>query len=151
VNATRRRLLRAAGAWFTCSLIPLPASATPEALQGALRREFGKSPITPGRITLDLPALAENGNSVRVTVTAQSPMTETDHVATIHLFAEHNPLPDIARFTLGPLSGRARVETRIRVAAEQTILAIARTNDGSLWSGSAHIVVTEAACLEALY
>jgi hypothetical protein len=43
------------------------------------------------------------------------------------------------------------VETRIRVSAEQDIVVVAGLSDGSLWSGSAHIVVTVAACLDALY
>ena len=59
-------------------------------------------------------------------------------------------LPDIVRFELGPLSGSAEIETRIRVAAEQHITAVAEMSDGSLWSGNAHIIVTEAACLDAL-
>ncbi len=115
-----------------------------------MRNAFGNRPIQPGRVALKLPALAENGNSVRMQVSVESPMTDADHVKTVHVFAEANPLPDIVRFELGPLSGLAQIETRIRVAAEQHITAVAELSDGTLWSGSAHIVVTEAACLDAL-
>ncbi len=100
---------------------------------------------------MELPALAENGNSVRVKVNVDSPMTDADHVSFIQLFGPENPLPDIARFEFSPASGLAEVETRIRVSAEQDIIAIAGMNDGTLWSTSAHIVVTVAACLDALY
>ena len=54
------------------------------------------------------------------------------------------------RFELSVSSGIAEVETRIRISAEQDIVAVAGMADGSLWSGSAHIVVTEAACIDAL-
>ncbi len=150
MNATRRQWLAGSLTMGVFSVIPTPARATPEEMATAIHNAFGDRPIQPGRVELKLPALAENGNSVRMQVSVDSPMTEADHVKTLHVFAEANPLPDIVRFELGPLSGRAQVETRIRVAAEQHITAIAEMNDGSLWSGSAHIVVTEAACLDAL-
>jgi sulfur-oxidizing protein SoxY len=128
----------------------MPLSATPAELQQAMSQAFGESTIARGRVALTLPALAENGNSVRLSVAVDSPMSDVDHVQFVQLFAEANPLPDIARFELGPLSGRAQIETRIRLSAEQSIIAVAGMNDGSLWSGSASIVVTIAACLEGL-
>ena len=78
----------AAGA---CLLIVRPAAATPEELAAALRETFGDRPITPGRIKLEVPRLAENGNIVPVTITVDSPMTEQDYVKSIHLFAEKQP------------------------------------------------------------
>ncbi len=138
------------GVALTYALIPIPLSATPAEMREAMEKRFGNKAINEGRVSLTLPALAENGNSVRLLVDVDSPMIASDHVRYLHLFAEANPLPDIARFTFTPLSGRAHLETRIRVAQEQRIVAIAQTNDGALWSGSAHIVVTEAACIDAL-
>ena len=152
--STRRDWLAGAAAITGYSLLPMllpmPLSATPADVQKAMREAFGDSPISTGRVALTLPALAENGNSVRLSVAVDSPMTEKDHVEFVQLFAEANPLPDIARFELNALGGRAEIETRIRLAAEQRVVAVAGMNDGSLWSGSASIVVTIAACLEGL-
>lgn len=147
---SRRSWLGVTAAGSLLCLLPKPLEATPEQMQQAMRDAFGDSPIQAGRVQLELPALAENGNSVRLTVSVDSPMTEQDHVRFIQLFAEHNPLPDIARFEFGPLAGKAQVETRIRLSAEQDIVAVAGFSDGSLWSTAAHIVVTEAACIDAL-
>ena len=74
-------------------------------------------------------------------------MTPQDHVRAIYVFADKNPLPDVARFHLSVDSGRARVATRIRLADSQTIAAVAQLSDGSLWSGTAEIIVTLAACI----
>lgn len=148
--STRREWLARAAAFTGCVLLPMPLSATPADMRQAMRQAFGDSPIASGRVALTLPVLAENGNSVRMSVAVDSPMTDEDHVEFVQLFSEANPLPDIARFELGPLSGRAEIETRIRLSAEQRVVAVAGMNDGSLWSGSASIVVTIAACLEGL-
>jgi sulfur-oxidizing protein SoxY len=53
-------------------------------------------------------------------------------------------------FHLGPRAGRASVATRIRLADTQTVTAICEMSDGSFWSDSASVVVTLAACLEAI-
>ncbi len=123
-----------------------PAAATPEALATALRETFGDRPITPGRIKLDLPRLAENGNIVPVTITVASPMTEQDYVQSIHLFAQSNPLPRILDVELGPHNGRARVATRIRLAVSQQVYAVAVMSDGTLWSTAADVEVTVGGC-----
>ena len=104
--------------------------------------------ITPGRVHLTLPELAENGNVVSLTVTVDSPMTAADHVHTIHIIASKNPLANLTRFHLGPRSGRARVQTNIRLATTQTVTAIAEMHDGSLWSGTSTVLVTLSACLD---
>ena len=74
-------------------LVVRPASATRDALVAALRETFGQSLIARERVKLDLPLLAESGNVVPVTVSVDSPMTASDHVVAIHLFAERNRLP----------------------------------------------------------
>ncbi len=133
----------AAGA---CLLFVRPAVATPETLAAALRETFGDRPITPGRIKLDIPRLAENGNIVPVTITVDSPMTEQDYVKSIHLFAERNPLPRVLEVELGPYNGRARIATRIRLAVSQQVLAVAIMSDGTLWSTAADVEVTVGGC-----
>jgi sulfur-oxidizing protein SoxY len=134
--------------------IALPATVAaqvpgaPAATQEAIRRVVGTARINKGKVTLDLPALVDNGNAVSLAVRVDSPMTEAEHVKAIHVFTEKNPQPDVAAFHLGPRAGRASVATRIRLADTQTVIAICELSDGSFWSGSANTVVTLAACLE---
>jgi sulfur-oxidizing protein SoxY len=123
-----------------------PVLATPEELVAALRETFGDRPITPGRVALELPKLAENGAVVPTTVSVDSPMTERDYVKAIHLFAEKNPLPRVLEMHLGPYNGKARVMTRIRVAESQNITAVAVMSDESLWSASVQVEVTVTGC-----
>lgn len=104
--------------------------------------------IKIGRVTLDLPRLAESGNSVTLKVRVESPMTAGDHVKTIHLLSEQNPIATIGRFHLSPRSGRAEVSTSIRLAATQNIHAIAEMHDGALFEAMAESVVLMAACID---
>jgi sulfur-oxidizing protein SoxY len=141
----RRRALHALAAG-ACLLFVRPAAATPEALAAALHETFGDRPISPGKIKLEIPRLAENGNIVPVTLTVDSPMTEQDYVKSIHLFAERNPLPRVLEAELGPRNGRARLATRIRLAVSQQVLAVAIMSDGTLWSTAADVEVTVGGC-----
>jgi sulfur-oxidizing protein SoxY len=127
---------------------PHPARATPVAMEEAIRKVVGPARITPGRVSVDLPPLSENGNAVPLAVMVDSPMTEAEHVRAIHVFTEKNPQPNVASFHLGPRAGKASVATRIRLADTQTVVAIAELSDGSFWSAKADVVVTLAACLE---
>ena len=113
----------------------------------AIRREDEKR---EGRVAIDLPPLVENGNTVPFTVKVDSPMSARDYVRAIHVFNEKNPQPNIASFELGPRAGRAAVATRIRLADSQTVVALAQMSDGSWWSGTAHVIVTIAACTETI-
>ena len=145
----RREFLAVAAGVGLGSLVTVePARATPAAMQEAIRKVVGPARVNPGRVKLELPPLVENGNTVPLAVSVESPMTEADHVRAIHVFNEKNPQPDVVSFRFGPRAGRASVATRIRLADTQTVVAIGELSDGSFWSGSAAVVVTLAACLE---
>jgi sulfur-oxidizing protein SoxY len=149
---TRRQVIAAAtlapAGWL--ALKGRPARATPAAMEAAIRDFVGEATITPGRVKLTLPALVENGNVVPLQVSVESPMTEADHVKAIAVFNERNPQPNVAVFHLSPRAGKAAVQTRIRLADSQRVLAVAQMSDGSFWSHSADVVVTLAACIEQL-
>lgn len=150
-GATRRQFLTVAGGVATGAFVCLrPASATPASMASAIRQVTGEAVVQPGKVRLEVPPLVENGNTVSLTVSVTSPMTAADHVKSIHIFNEKNPQPNVAEFHLGPRAGRALVLTRIRLADTQSIIAIARMSDGSLWSGKADVIVTLAACVEDL-
>lgn len=141
---TRRAALAGAVALLTVR----PAYAAPDSLQAALRDFTGGVTPQRGRVKLDLPPLVENGNSVSVTLKMDSPMTPQEHVQALALFTEQNPQPHVAVFHLGPRSGQAIVTTRMRLATSQTVIAMARTSDGKLWSDQVEVIVTLAACVE---
>ena len=146
--ATRRQFLAAAGATAVVSV--QHARATPGSMASAIRQITGEAVVQPGKVQLDVPPLVENGNTVSLTVSVASPMTAADHVKSIHIFNEKNPQPNVVAFHLGARAGRAQVSTRIRLADTQTVIAIARMSDGSLWSAKADVIVTLAACVEDL-
>lgn len=125
-----------------------PAYALPEKLIPLIREATGGIQPKAGRVKLTLPALAESGHSVRLKVQVDSPMTQEAYVKQIHIFSERNPRPVIARFSLGPRAGRAEVNTRIRLAGTQQVVAVAVMNDGAAWLATAEVVVTAAACVE---
>jgi sulfur-oxidizing protein SoxY len=143
-----RRDVLVAGAGFASVLLVRPASATPEDMDAAIRTLVGEAQVRIGKVKLDVPPLVENGNTVPLTVTVESPMSEADHVKTIAIYNEKNPQPNVAVFHLGPRCGRANVQTRMRLSTTQKITAIAEMSDGTFWSDSADVIVTLAACTE---
>src|SRR6266446_6077703 len=141
----RTFLLAASGLVFSIS--SKTTHADPKEMQNAVRKVVGAARINKGKVTLELPQLVENGNTVSMSVKVDSPMTQADYVKAIHVFTEKNPQPNVARFHLGPRAGRATVATRIRLADSQTVTAIAQMSDGTFWSQGVDVVVTLAACL----
>ena len=106
------------------------------------------SEIRRGKVKLELPVLADNGNSVPMKVSVESPMSEADHVKVIRLISERNPEREMEVFHFGPRSGAAEVTSRVRLAGSQTVTAIAEMSDGSQWMDSAHVQVTLSACVD---
>ena len=146
-SATRRQILTAGGGAVLISSLPLSALADEADLLRARTDLFGDRAIQEGRVKVKLPPIAENGHSVPLSVSVDSPMTEDDYVKQIAILSPRNPLPLIGQFHLTPLSGKAEVSTRIRMSGTQAIQAVAEMSDGSLWSGSMETVVTLAACV----
>jgi sulfur-oxidizing protein SoxY len=105
----------------------------------------GKTPVQ-GRVKLDLPEIAENGNTVPMTVSVESPMTEQSHVTDVLVVADGNPQGGVATFHFSPASGAAEVNTRIRLAATQNIAAVAKMNDGSFYMDTKQVKVTIGGC-----
>jgi sulfur-oxidizing protein SoxY len=135
---------------FTLLAFPVVARADPKETQEAVAKVIGNARVNKGKVTLELPQLVENGNTVSMTVKVDSPMTQTDYVKAIHVFTEKNPQPNVVGFHLGPRAGRALISTRIRLADSQTVTAIAEMSDGSFWSHSVDVIVTLAACTEVI-
>jgi len=140
--------LAAGGAGLAGLVAPAPARATPAMMAAAIKGVIGDAPLRKGKVTLDVPPLVENGNTVPVEVSVESPMTLTDHVKAIHLFNEKNPQPYVISAKLGPRAGQGRLATRMRLADSQKVIAVAEMSDGTFWSDEVDVIVTIAACLE---
>ena len=139
---------RAFIAGFAVTVLPIAAAATPETMAAAIKQVTGDAAVRPGRVTLDIPPLVENGNTVPLTVSVESPMTEADFIKAIHVFNEKNPQPHVFDARLSPRNGKAVVATRIKLADAQKVVAIAETSKGEFFSASADVIVTIAACIE---
>lgn len=137
----RRAFLIAAG-----TLVPaLSARATPADVKKAIADTIGDRALVHERLKLDLPVLVENGNAVGLTASIEALPSE---VKAIYVFAEGNPLPHVGNFRFGPRTGKPRINTRIRLATSQTVIAIAEMTDGTCYTDSVDLLVTLAACLE---
>lgn len=105
----------------------------------------GKEPVN-GRVKLDLPQIAENGNTVPMTVSVDSPMTEESYVKEVLVLADGNPRAGIITFHFTPESGMAEANTRVRLAETQNVIALAKMNDGSVYTTSQEVKVTIGGC-----
>ena len=122
-----------------------PALAKNDADEVIKKFTGGKSPAQ-GKVKLDLPEIAENGNTVPMTVMVESPMTEQSHVTDVLIVADENPRSGVVTFHFSPASGVAEANTRIRLAATQDVIAVAKMNDGSVFMASKQVKVTIGGC-----
>ena len=144
---TRRRLLQGTAALALARA--LPAFGAPELPDIPLLRELlaGRTPRWE-RLRLALPALADNGLAVPLNLTMPGPFVPGPTVRAIHLFSEKNPVPDMAVFEfLAPLD-RIEIDTRVRLAGTQKVVAVAVMSDEALYAAAADVIVTIAACLD---
>jgi sulfur-oxidizing protein SoxY len=122
------------------------AGATPPEAAAEIAKFTGHKTAQRGKIAIDLPEIAENGNTVPLSITVDSPMTGDDYVSDIMVVAEGNPRPGLATYHLTPMSGRAEVATRIRMAATQNIVVVAKTSKGQFFTEQKQVKVTIGGC-----
>jgi sulfur-oxidizing protein SoxY len=146
----RRDFLTGSGAFVGLAFLFGPerafAQEKPPSLDEALKKVMGEAKPTEGKLVLDLPEIAENGNTVPFTLSVESPMTEADHVKALHIFASGNPQLDVATFQFTPASGKAMVASRMRLAKTQDIIAIAELSDGKFLLSKRTVKVTIGGC-----
>ena len=123
-----------------------PSQATPAEAATEIGRFAGGGTAAPGRITLDLPEIAENGNSITLAFDIDHPMTPDSHVTEVLVIADNNPAPRVASFRFTPMSGRAAAATRIRLAGTQVVSVLARTSEGKLFVAQRQVKVTVGGC-----
>jgi sulfur-oxidizing protein SoxY len=118
----------------------------PATLDEALKRIMGDAKPAEGKISLELPEIAENGNTVPFTIGVDSPMTEKDHVKAVHILAAGNPQPGVGTFHFNPGSGRATVSSRMRLARTQDVVAVAELSDARFLLARRTVKVTIGGC-----
>ncbi len=145
-SLTRRHLLAVLGGGAALFSTIGPAAADLAAVQKAMKALFGDRTPGTGKIVLEAPQIAENGNSVTISVEVESPMTADDYVKSVAIFADGNPNPEVAVFHFTPANGRAMATTRIRLAKTQTVYAVAEMSDGSVYMAKRAVKVTIGGC-----
>ena len=97
-------------------------------------------------VSLTAPEIAENGNTVPIGVSVDSPMTADNYVRRVRILADGNPRAAVATMHFSPLSGSAEANTRMRLAKTQNIIAIAELSDGTYHMAKAAVKVTIGGC-----
>jgi len=144
---SRRRLLQGGGALLLATRLPVAQAEIPSiaALASFLA---GRSPHWE-RLHLEMPKLADNGQAVPMRLSLGGPFESGSTLQAIHLFSEKNPVPEIAVFEFPSPPVAVEVETRVRLAGAQYIVAVAVMSDGILYADATEVLVTIAGCLDA--
>ncbi len=123
-----------------------PAAASADDVMSAIKSFAGGAEPQSGMLTLKAPEIAENGNTVPISVSVDSPMTDADHVESVAVFAEGNPNPEVVTFNFTPMSGEASATTRMRLAKTQNVVAVAKTSTGKVYLDRREVKVTIGGC-----
>lgn len=147
MTLTRRQALGlSAGAAAFLAFGSKVSFAATEATEAMIKEFTGGATPSEGKISLDTPEIAENGNTVPVGVSIDSPMTDADHVVAVLILADGNPTPKVATFNFSTMSGAAEAKTRIRLAKTQNVIAVAKMSDGSTFIDTKEVKVTIGGC-----
>ena len=111
-----------------------------------LKDLFGDRPIRRGHVSLDMPAVAEDGRVVPVIIESDLPMAQQGYVKGVHLIVDHNPDPHLAAFHLTPAVGGVSISTRIKMKRTTWVRAILETSTGEVWADYARVLVTLNGC-----
>ena len=143
LSYTSACILAASGVSLFSSIVKADKKTTREAIR---KLSDGNLPKKNGTITLELPQIAENGNTVPLSIEVESPMTDLDHVKAAHIFADGNPAPEVVSFYFSPSNGLAKASIRMRLAKTQNVIAVAEMSDGSIFQATSKVKVTIGGC-----
>lgn len=136
MDFTRRETLALGAGAALLTVLPFRVQA---AADDAVAEFTGGADVGEGGIELTAPEIAENGNTVPISVSAPG-------AASIIVLATGNPTPGVATFNFGPGAASQAASTRIRLAGTQDVVAIAKMADGSFVKASSTIKVTIGGC-----
>jgi len=147
MTITRRQLFGlTAGAAAVLAFNPSLSFAATDETEAAIKAFTGGAAPAEGTVSLDTPEIAENGNTVPVGVSVDSPMTADSYVESVLILADGNPSPAVATFHFTAMSGVAEAKTRIRLAKTQNVIAVAKMNDGTTFIDRKEVKVTIGGC-----
>jgi len=118
---------------------PAAAQTPTKSVEEWIAEFTGGSEVQEGGVTLTAPEIAENGNTVPISVSAEN-------AAEILVLATGNPTPGVATIKFGPAAGARQLATRIRLAETQDVMAIAKLEDGSFRQAKSNVKVTIGGC-----
>ncbi len=143
MNPVRRRLLALAA---LSPLLPAgaafaQAAANDDAEASSMWQQVrnslfqGRTIITPADdvLTLEAPSRAEDAAIVPISIRTRLAQSDSRYIRKLYLMIDNNPSPLGATFQFTPTSGRADIETRVRIDAYTHVRAIAETSDGQLY------------------
>lgn len=136
MSITRRDTLALGLGAAALTVLPFRVNA---AAEDAIAAFTGGAEVADSGIELTAPEIAENGNTVPISVSAEG-------AAAIMVLATGNPTPGVATFKFGELAGSTSASTRIRLAGTQDIIAIAQLADGTFAKASKMVKVTIGGC-----
>ncbi len=145
-HITRRQALSIGGCAVAAAAIGIQPAYAANNQQELIDKFTGGKSATEGRVALDLPQIAENGNTVPLSVSVESPMTKDDYVKRVLVVADANPRADVATFNFTPSSGVAEASTRMRLSKTQNVTAIAEMSNGSFYMVKRLVKVTIGGC-----
>jgi len=90
-------------------------------------------------VALETPKRAEDAAIVPLAIRAQFPQTRDRYIEKIWLIIDNNPSPIAAVFQFTLESGRADIETRVRIEEYTYVRAVALTNDGKLYMAANYV------------
>jgi len=103
---------------------------------------FGNRPIADDAgevVSLRAPARAQDASTVPIAISTRMEQTPERYVSKVYLIIDQNPSPVAAVFTFTPDSGRADIETRVRVEDYTWMRAVAELNDGRLFMSTRYV------------
>jgi sulfur-oxidizing protein SoxY len=147
-----RFLLLAAIVFSTTALSATPASEPPDPetpIWTKLKRSlFENRPVSGGAqgiVELVAPSRADDGAVVPIAIRTKLLQTPGRYIRRIYLIVDNNPSPLAATIDLTPDSGRADLETRIRIEQYSYVRAVAELSDGTL-AADARFVKASGGC-----
>ena len=143
---SRRNALQLIAGFTGTAILPSMSFSQPNKALDRINEITKGLGATESDVYFDLPEIAENGNQVKVSFEMDSPMTETDYVKTVYIFADGNPSPNVAKFYFTPQMGSCSATTRMRLSKTQNVYLLAENNDGQFLMTNAKVKVTIGGC-----
>jgi len=122
------------------------ASAAAKEAADLIAKFTGGKTAEQGKVSIELPEIAENGNTVPLSVSVDAPMAADNYVSEVLVVADGNPNPGVAVFQFSSLSGKAEAAIRIRLATTQNIIVVAKTSKGEFLTSQKLVKVTIGGC-----